>query len=237
MGKIWTVCSGSGGVGKTSIALSIAVGAAKAGKKTILLDASGASRSCDLVLGLESAIALDMKDILRDQIHMDSALCAVPQYPNLFLACASLYDRTPVCELSGMVLALHPICDILVIDMPTGEASLGRGVMRSGDERLFVTRPDNASIRSTERLMQQCPAADGVSNNLVINRMSRERIKRKTQYPQTTVESLLDTPALVCIPEDPGIPECECSAHSAIESNGPAWTILSKLCKALLTGA
>lgn len=237
MGKIWIVCSGSGGVGKTTIALSMAVGAAKAGKKTILLDAAGASRSCDLVLGLESAMTLDMKDILRDQIRMDSALCPAAQYANLSLACASLNGYTPVHELSGMVLALHSMCDILVVDMPTGEHSLGRGVMRSGDERLFVTRPDNASIRSTERLIMRARCEDDVSNSLIINRMSRERVKRKIQYPQDTVENLLDMPALCCIPEDSSVPECECSARSAIESNGPAWTVLSKLCKTLLGGA
>ena len=31
MGKIWAVCSGSGGVGKSTVALALAAGAAKAG--------------------------------------------------------------------------------------------------------------------------------------------------------------------------------------------------------------
>lgn len=235
MGKIWTVCSGSGGVGKTTIALAIAVGAAKAGKKVILLDACGTSRRCDLVLGMESVLILDMKDVLRDQIRIDAALYPVAQYPNLFLACASLYDQTPVSELSGMLLALHSLCDILIVDMPTGQCALGRGVMRSGDERLFVSRPDNASIRATERLILRVKDSDAATCSLIINRISRERIKRKTQYPQSTVESLLDMPALACIPEDPSIPECENSARSAIECNGPAWSVLSALSKELLS--
>lgn len=234
MGKIWTVCSGSGGVGKTTIALSIAVGAAKAGKSTILLDASGVSRSCDLILGLESVLILDLKDVMRDQIHMDTALYAVPQYPNLSLTCASLYDQTPVSELSGMILALHSMCDILVVDMPTGQCTLGRGVMRAGDEKLFVTRPENASIRAAERLMMHSQSIIGVSNSLIINHMSRDRVKRKTQYPQSTVENLLDMSAIACVPEDPSIPECEAKARAAIECNGPAWTALSKLSQDLL---
>lgn len=236
MGKIWTVCSGSGGVGKTMIALSIAVGAAKAGKKTILLDASGLFRSCDLILGMESVITLDMKDVLRDQIRMDTAVYPVAQYTNLSLACACLSDQIPISDLSSMILALHSLCDILVVDMPTGQSTLGKGVMRSGDERLFVTRPDTPSIRSTEQLMLQTRDSDDASCSLIINRVSRERIKRKTQYPQNIVENLLDMPALACIPEDSSIPECECNARAAIECNGPAWTALSALAKALLSG-
>lgn len=238
MGKIWTVCSGSGGVGKTMIALAMSVGAAKAGKKTILLDASGAARSCDLILGMESMMTLDMGDVLSHQIRMETAIYPVAQYPNLYLACASVSEQVPVCELSGMILALHSLCDVLVIDMPTGQSFLGRGVMRAGDEYLFITRPDNPSIRSTERLILRTRDSGSVtSSRLIINRIVRDRIKRKTQYPQSTVESLLDMPADACIPEDPSIPECEHNARAAIECNGPAWSVLSTLCKALLNGA
>lgn len=235
MGKIWTVCSGSGGVGKTTIALSIAIGAAKAGKKTILLDASGAARSCDLILGLESILTLDIQDVLRNQVSMDTALYPVAQYPGLSLACSSLYDQTPVSELSGMILALHSLCDILVVDMPTGQYSLGRGMMRTGDERLFVTRPDDASIRSTERLLMRARAYDAAINSLVINRLSRDSIKRKTQYPQSTVENLLDMPAIACIPEDAALAEYDYSGRFSLKSHGSAWNALHGLTKSLLS--
>jgi len=107
--------------------------------------------------------------------------------------------------------------------------------MRAGDERLFVLRPDNASIRSAEQLMLHAKDSDNAACSLIINRFSRERVKRKTQYQQSTVESLLDMPALACIPEDPSIPECENNTRTAIECNGPAWTILSALSKELLS--
>lgn len=236
MGRIWSVCSGNGGVGKTTIALSIAAGAAKAGKKTILLDASGFSRSCDLILGLESLMILDMTDVLSGQVSIQSAVYPVPQYENLSLACASLRKSIPVSQLSRAVLALHSICDILVIDMPVGEGTPGHGIMRTGDERLIVIRPDNACIRSSEYMMS-LSIDDMASTSLVLNHVSRDRIKRKIQHTQDTVQNLLDLPVLACIPEDASIPECESRARTAIECNGPAWTALSELTKALLANA
>ena len=236
MGKIWAVCSGSGGVGKSMIALSLAAGAAKAGRKVILLDTSGASRCCDLILRMESVVTLDMLDVIRNQVGMESALYAVPQYPGLKLACASLYDDVSVADLSGMTLSLNALCDVRVADLPTGQASLGRGVMRAGDERLMVTRPDDASIRATERLMMRCTGEAAV-DSLVLNRVSAERIRKKTQYPQSTVENLLDRTALACIPEDPSIPASEQRGRAAIECDGPAWPVLSGLVKTLLGGA
>lgn len=236
MGKIWAVCSGSGGVGKSMIALSLAAGAAKAGKTVILLDTSGISRSCDLTLKMESVVTLDMLDVLRNQVSMESALYGAAQIPGLRLACASLYDDVSVSELSGMTLALHSLCDILVVDLPTGQASLGRGVMRAGDERVFVTRPDDASVRAAERLMTRC-AGEPAPCSLVINRISAERVRRKTQYAQSIVESLLDRAALACIPEDASIPANEQRGKAAIECDGPARLALKGLVKTLLSGA
>lgn len=236
MGRIFTVCSGSGGVGKSMIALSLAVGAAKAGYQTILLDASGSSRSCDLTVGMESIITLDMMDIFRDQISIGSALYPVPRHDGLRFACASLYDCVPVSDLSGVILALQTLCDLLIIDLPTGQIHLGTGIMKSGDERLLITRPDDASLRATERLMQRA-VRDQAGTSIIINRMSRERIKRKTQYDQDTVQSVLDQIALGCIPEDPCIADAEKRGKSAFESDGPAKSALHAITKKLLSGA
>lgn len=235
MQVIWAVCSGSGGVGKSMIALSLAAGAAKAGKEVILLDASCVSRSMDLTLKMESMIVLDVLDGMRNQVSMEDALYDVPQYPHLRFACASLYDDILASELSGATLILKSLCDVLIVDMPTGQADLGRGVMREGDERLMVTRPDDASIRATERLMLRS-TGDRVSPRLVINRIATERSRKKTQHARQVVENLLDRMADACIPEDHGVPECELQGKAAVEGGGPAGTALAGLLKTLLEG-
>jgi len=236
MGKIFTVCSGSGGVGKSMIALSVAVGAAKAGYQTILLDASGSARSCDLAMGMESVVSLDMMDIFRDQISIGSALYPVPRHNRLRFACASLYDCVPVSDLTGVILALQTLCDLLVIDLPTGQIDLGAGILKAGDERLLVTRPDDASLRATERLIQRV-GRDQSGLSIIINRMNRDRIKRKTQYDQDTVQAVLDQIAIGCIPEDPSLAEAEKRGKAAIESDGQAKAALHAMLKKLLSGA
>lgn len=234
MGKIWMVCSGSGGVGKSMIALSLASGAAKAGKRVILLDASGISHSSDLVLGLESIVVLDMIDVAGGQVEIESALYPVTNYPGLRYASASLRDTMSCRELSGIILALHSLCDILVIDLPTGQADLGVGVLRRGDERLVITRADDASIRSCERLIFASGDSEA-SIGLIVNRLSRERIRRKAQHPRDTVQAVMDHPVIACIHEDPSITVCEQKGRSAIECDGPAWTELKDLLQTLLS--
>lgn len=239
MGKIWAVTSGNGGVGKSMISLALAAGAAKAGYETILLDASGICRSSDLVLGLESVIVLDMLDVLREQTHIESALYPVRQYEKLRLACASLYDDVHASDLSSIVLALNMLCDLLVIDLPTGQFDLGRGILREGDKQMVIVRPDDASIRAAERLIARIPretppALHEIS--LVINRISRERIRQNTHYTCEATQSMLDCTAIGCIPEDASIPASEKQGRAAIECDGPAWNALDGLVRSLLQG-
>ena len=201
MKGVFAVCSGNGGVGKSTLALALALGAASAGRQTILLDAAGVSRACDLMLGLESAVALDLVDVLSSQASMEHALYAVPQQSRLRFCCASLTDHAPLSELSGAVLALRSLCDVLVIDLPTGQAALETGLLGEGDTRIVVTRPDDASLRAAERVIMLC-SGENATCHVVVNRHSREQEKRGRQYAQDTVQAILDKPVFACIPED-----------------------------------
>lgn len=232
MGRIWTVCSGSGGVGKSTVALSLAVGAAAEGYDTILLDMSGISRSCDLVLGLESAISLDMMDVLSKQVKLEAALYSVPRRPNLRFACAALYDVIPSSEMAAIVLALHSMCEILVIDLPTGETEAARGIMRAGDERIIVSRPDAASVRAADRLMMRC-RGDSAGMSLVVNRILKDR--KASQYTLEAVENTLDRKAIGCIPEDMSIMLGEKNGKSAIECGGAVRSAFSGILRQLLS--
>lgn len=203
MGKTWAIASGSGGVGKTTLSLLLAIGTAKKGKQTIILDASGVSRSCDLLLGLESIMSIDLTDALSQQIDLQSALYEVPQCSNLRIANASFFGNASLSELSGLVLALQSMCDILVIDLPTGTLFTDRSVLTAQDEMIFVSRPDDASMRSTERLLQRIRDTE-VRYSLILNRVKRDKIKKGTQYTGDSVMMILDCPILGSIPEDEG---------------------------------
>ena len=233
MGRIWAVCSGSGGVGKSTIALSLAVGAARAGKQAVLLDASGTSRACDLMLGMESIVVLDMVDVIGQQAELSGALYRVPGIDGLRFACASLYDDVPVCELTTAMLALHSLCDVLVIDLPTGQIDLGDGLLRREDERIVVTRPDDISMRAAERIMMRAARSEAAMC-LAVNRISRSAVRRGTQYDARQVEMVLDCPVLAAIPEDEGVLSAARKMRGVIPGDGPARTALSAMAEKLL---
>ncbi|MBP3645212.1 MAG: hypothetical protein J6K55_02195 [Clostridia bacterium] len=235
MGKTIAVCSGSGGAGKTMIAVSVAVGAAKRGKKSILLDASGVSRAADLILGVESLVSLDLADVAAGQTSVDSSIYPVCRYQHLYYACASLYDSTNLADLHSILLILQSMCDLLVIDMPSGVIHPGKDILCKEDCCAVVLRPDHTSLRSCERLLAGLPSA-APEVSLILNRVSREQQRQQVQYDESTVQMILDRTVAGSVPEDKSIAVSAAKGRPAIECDGPAWTALNKLTDALLIG-
>ena len=231
MGKIWAIASGSGGVGKTTIALSLAVGAAHKSLKTILLDASGISRSCDLLLGIESVMTFDLLDALSEQTDIGKVLYPAAQCDNLLLTNVSIHESVSLTEFSGAILALQSMCDVLVVDLPTGIVSIEKKVWTAQDELIVVLRPDDASIRSTERLIQQMRGSS-VGISLVLNHVRKDRVKKGLQYTQDAVCMMLDCPVLCSISEDDGcILEIGSgkAVHAATKIGSPVKEMITKL--------
>ena len=59
MGKIITITSGKGGVGKSTTVANIATAMAQEGKKVIAIDFDIGLRNLDMLLGLENRIVYD----------------------------------------------------------------------------------------------------------------------------------------------------------------------------------
>ena len=236
MSRIWAVCSGSGGVGKTTLALALSAGAAKAGRRVILLDASGTARSADLVLGMESIMVLDLADVAGGEAPLEAALYPAPQRSSLRVASASLYEGASLEAVSGVMLALQSLCDVLVVDLPTGQAGLARGLMSREDELLVVSRPDDASLRACEHVMQHARRSSaGLS--LVLSRTRKDFLRRGAQMESSAAEMVLDCPVLGVIPEDESIVLCARKGKTAFDCDGPARGAFRKVLEQLLKRA
>ena len=232
MGRILAVCSGCGGTGKSTVALSAAVAAAKRGLQTILLDVSGISRSCDLMLGLESVVVLDIMDVIRQQTSIQSALYKIPGRENLRFACASLYEGVSLSNLSAILLALRAMSDLLVLDLPSGPVAIPDGLMDESDVFLMLTRPDDISIRSLERLMSRLPF--GPQRHLIVNRLDPLLVRKKAQYTPDNTQMILDLPVSACMHEDVQIAAGMQKGKAASECSGRFKSELNRMLEQIL---
>ena len=64
--RIILICSGKGGVGKTTTTANLGIALARQGAKTVVLDADFGLRNLDLLLGLENRIVYTAQEVLAE---------------------------------------------------------------------------------------------------------------------------------------------------------------------------
>ncbi|MCP4426477.1 MAG: AAA family ATPase, partial [Chloroflexi bacterium] len=108
-GKVITVTSGKGGVGKTTLTANIAAALARSGKKVVAIDADIGLRNLDVVMGLENRIVYDLVDIIEGRCRLRQAMIKDKRQPELYLIPAAQTRDKMAVSPSDMIL----VCDQL----------------------------------------------------------------------------------------------------------------------------
>ena len=74
MARIIVVTSGKGGVGKTTTSAAIAMGLAKKGHKTVVIDFDVGLRNLDLIMGCERRVVYDFVNVINEEATLNQAL-------------------------------------------------------------------------------------------------------------------------------------------------------------------
>ena len=150
--RVVAVCSGKGGVGKSTLTANLAVAFAQAGKQVGILDADVYGHSIPHVLGIHQKPVLVDKMIVPP-VHHDLKLMSIGFF---------LDDNQPVMWRGPMLhRALEQFLsdvhwgqvDVLVVDMPpgTGDVAISLGQLLPRAETLVVTTPQPAAQEVASR--------------------------------------------------------------------------------------
>jgi len=150
--RVLAICSGKGGVGKSSLAANLAVALAQHGKQVGILDADVYGHSVPHVLGIRQKPVLVDKMIVPPVKH-DLKLMSIGFF---------LDDNQPVMWRGPMLhRALEQFLsdvhwgelDVLVVDMPpgTGDVAISLGQLLPRAETLVVTTPQPAAQEVASR--------------------------------------------------------------------------------------
>ena len=91
-GKIITVTSGKGGVGKTTTTANIGVALASRGRKVVVVDADIGLRNLDVVMGLENRVVYNLIHVVRGVASAERALIRDKRVPGLMLLAADQHS-------------------------------------------------------------------------------------------------------------------------------------------------
>ncbi|OHD12914.1 MAG: ATP-binding protein [Spirochaetes bacterium GWB1_48_6] len=154
--RIITITSGKGGVGKTNMAINLALAYSKLGKKVVVMDADLGLANVNVILGVVPKFNLyhmirqkkTMKEIIADTgygIQIVAGASGFSQIANL-----SEKDRHMfISELSSLSFA-----DIIIIDTSAGVSSNVLDFIAAADEALIVTTPEPTAITDAYGLIK-----------------------------------------------------------------------------------
>lgn len=207
-GRVITITSGKGGVGKTTTTANLSTALALAGNKVVAIDADIGLRNLDVVMGLENRIVYDLVDIIEGTCRMKQALIRDKRVEGLYLIpAAQTRDKMAVTPDDMVTLCknLRKEFDYIIIDSPAGIEQGFRNAMMPADQVLIVTTPEISAVRDADRIIGLLEAAEKGPGKLIINRLRPDMVKRGDMLDIGDVVDVLAIDLIGVVPDDENI--------------------------------
>jgi septum site-determining protein MinD len=211
MGKVITITSGKGGVGKTTVTASLGAALALQDKKVVSVDTDIGLRNLDVIMGLENRIVYNLVDVVEGACQLQQALIRDKRIAGLYLLPAAQSrkkeDVTPedLCRVCDM---LREEFDFILVDSPAGIEHGFRNALAPADMVLIVTTPEVSSVRDADRVIGLVEVEGKGPIRLIINRLDPSRVRRGEMLSQEDVLETLAVDLIGIVPEDKQVLVC-----------------------------
>ena len=203
--RIILICSGKGGVGKTTLTANLGIALARQGVATAVLDADFGLRNLDLLLGLENRIVYTAQEVLEETCRLDQALVKHKQEPNLALLPAGnprMLDWLKPDDMQRIVSMLAEQFDYVLIDCPAGVEDGFKNAVSAAKEAIVVTNPEVSAVRDADRVIGLLNTYGVKPVQLVLNRVRPRMIASQEMLSVEDVTDILALPLLGLVLED-----------------------------------
>jgi len=207
-GKVITVTSGKGGVGKTTATANLGAALADFGHKVACVDGDIGLRNLDVVMGLENRIVYDLVDVVEGRCRLRQAMIRDKRLPELYLIpAAQTRDKSAVSPSDMVRLCdeLRPECDFILIDSPAGIERGFRNAIAPADIVVVITNPEVSAVRDADRIIGLVEAEEKGPARLVINRIKPDMIRRGDMLAVDDIIELLAVQLIGLVPDDDSV--------------------------------
>ncbi len=212
MAEIIVVTSGKGGVGKTTSSASIAIGLARQGKRTAVVDFDVGLRNLDLIMGCERRVVYDLVNVVQGEASLKQALIKDKRFDNLYVLAASQTRDKDALTKEGVEKVLKDLVDegfdYVVCDSPAGIEKGAFLAMYFADRAIVVVNPEVSSVRDSDRVIgllqsktRRAENGERVQEHLLLTRYSPARVETGEMLSIADVEEVLGLKTIGVIPE------------------------------------
>lgn len=207
--QVIAVTGGKGGVGKTNVAVNLAVALSEMGRRVVLLDADLGLANVDILLGISAKDNLE--HVIQGDVHLNDILVDGPN--GIKIVPASSGTQTMVAmgprEHAGLIHAFSEIShqiDVLIIDTAAGISDTVVSFVKAAQETLFVVCNEPTSITDAYALIKLLNQQYDMYRFHVLANMVRSQQEGRDLFNKLTkvTDRFLDTALQFtgCIPFD-----------------------------------
>ena len=172
--RVIAITSGKGGVGKTSIAINMAIAYAQTGKKVILIDCDMGMANVNVMMGIMPQY--NLIHVINGQKKM-SEIIQNTEFGIKFVAGANGFSKIANLssqELDNFAKQFNTLgdADIIIIDTGAGVADNVLKFIAAADEVFVVTTPEPTAITDAYEIIKIITTElnKGIQLNLIVNR-------------------------------------------------------------------
>jgi len=216
LARIIVVTSGKGGVGKTTTSAAIAMGLAKKGHKTAVIDFDVGLRNLDLIMGCERRVVYDFINVINGEASLNQALIRDKNCNLLYILPASQTRDKDALTLEGVGKVLDELSrdfKYVVCDSPAGIEKGANLALYYADDAFVVTNPEISSVRDSDRMLGILASksrrsesnAEPIKEYLLLTRYDPNRVKSGEMLGLEDVQDILSLQLLGIIPESKSV--------------------------------
>ncbi len=200
--RAYTLASGKGGTGKTTVTVNLGTSLAQLGKETYILDADIGMANIGLILGLEG-VPVTLHEVLAGKASIDDAIYEGPSGVKVIPSGISLqgFQQANPERMRDVMKALVSRCEFLLIDAPAGISKDGVVALAIADEVILVVNPELSSMADALKTKILTEMVGGKVFGAVLNRAGMEN----TELRRHSVEDVLGVRVIDMIPEDTNV--------------------------------
>lgn len=176
--RVIAVTSGKGGVGKTNLALNLAIAMAQSGLRVVLFDADMGLANVDIIMGLTPKY--NLYHVIRKEKEIKDILISGPKGLRIIPGGSGIFEMANLSEeeLKRVITELAKLdgdADYMVIDTGAGISNNVISFVLSADEIIVVTTPEPTSLTDAYGIIKTV-ATRGAGGKIfaIVNRVSSE---------------------------------------------------------------
>lgn len=171
--RVISITSGKGGVGKTTLAVNLALAAQQAGIATVLFDADLGLANIDIVLGVYPPH--NLLHVLRGEKTIGEIICSGPEGLRLVAGGSGWAElaNSSTAQLGRFIAGLGELddtSDLIIIDTGAGLADSVLSFLSASEEIIVVTTPEPTAITDAYAVIKVAGKQKGKRMYVVVNR-------------------------------------------------------------------